>query len=140
MTTKRVLVMGLSGTGKTTLSNMLTKDLDSEHINADEVRTKYNDWDFSREGRLRQIGRVSALADKSNKEYVILDLICPLREGRGLLNPFFTIWLDTEKESKYKDTDAVFEDPKDFDVRIETKQFDLKKLVKDIKDKGKHEE
>ena len=46
--------MGLPGAGKTTLADKLAPLINGERINADEVRRKANDWDFSMEGRLRQ--------------------------------------------------------------------------------------
>ena len=46
--------MGLPGSGKTTLANELGPMLNAKRLNADEVRKKANDWDFSegmQEGR-----------------------------------------------------------------------------------------
>ena len=47
----KILIFGLPGSGKTTLANNLALYLDAERLNADEIRTTYNDWDFSPEGR-----------------------------------------------------------------------------------------
>ena len=54
--------MGLPGAGKTTLADKLAPLINGERINADEVRRKANDWDFSMEGRLRQSKRMRDLA------------------------------------------------------------------------------
>ena len=43
---KVILIMGLPGSGKTTLAKELVPLLNAKWLNADEVRTKYNDWDF----------------------------------------------------------------------------------------------
>ena len=51
---KKILVMGLPGSGKTYFSRILCKEMNSIHLNADNVRKKFNDWDFSRNGRIRQ--------------------------------------------------------------------------------------
>ena len=48
---KKFLVMGLPGSGKTTLAKILAKELKAVWLNADEIRKKNNDWDFSDEGR-----------------------------------------------------------------------------------------
>jgi hypothetical protein len=42
-------------------------------INADDVRKKYNDWDFSHEGRIRQSIRMRELADSFLNDFVILN-------------------------------------------------------------------
>ena len=44
---KVVLIMGLPGSGKTTLAKELVPLLNAKWLNADKVRTEYNDWDFS---------------------------------------------------------------------------------------------
>ena len=47
----KILIMGLPGAGKTTLAKELHSKIDSVWINADQVRKKANDWDFSIDGR-----------------------------------------------------------------------------------------
>ena len=47
--------MGLPGAGKTTLAAALVARLSADQVtwfNADQVRRKYNDWDFSESGRV----------------------------------------------------------------------------------------
>lgn len=109
----RILVMGLSGSGKTTLSTELVKTLNAECINADTLRKKHNDWDFSLEGRLRQAERVKGLSLNSENECVIMDFICPLEKCRAIVNADYTVWMDTVSSSKYSDTDKVFENPEE---------------------------
>jgi len=75
--------MGLPGSGKTTLaknlSNKLTQyEFEHEWFNADNVRSMFEDWDFSYEGRIRQAGRMGYLADKAN--IAICDFVCPTHE------------------------------------------------------------
>ncbi|MEY3496043.1 MAG: hypothetical protein RJA80_265, partial [Actinomycetota bacterium] len=43
----KILVMGLPGSGKTTLAKVLADKLGAAYFNADEVRKMFNDWDFS---------------------------------------------------------------------------------------------
>ena len=59
----KILIMGLSGSGKTFLSKLLQKELSCAWYNADNLREMANDWDFSNEGRKRQSFRMRALAD-----------------------------------------------------------------------------
>ena len=64
---KIILIMGLPGSGKTTLAKELVPLLDAKWLNADKIRTEYNDWDFSAEGRVRQANRMSNLAKKTKR-------------------------------------------------------------------------
>ena len=76
MNLKIILIMGLPGAGKTTLADALAKKIKAKRLNADEVRRKANDWDFSEEGRKRQAKRMSdfALKLKNEGNNVIADL------------------------------------------------------------------
>ena len=48
---KKILIMGLPGSGKTALASKLVPLLNAKWLNNDEVRKAANDWDFSEEGR-----------------------------------------------------------------------------------------
>ena len=109
--------MGLPGAGKTTLATEIQKELGPNclWLNADAVREKYNDWDFSLIGRLRQAQRMSdlavELAAELDKDYVICDFVAPLREMRTIFNADITIWVDTIKAGRFEDTNKLFEEP-----------------------------
>ena len=66
--TKKILIMGLPGADKTTLAKKLVSLTNAVWLNADEIRKKNDDWDFSYEGRMRQAKRMSSLADKFKKD------------------------------------------------------------------------
>lgn len=107
----KILICGLSNSGKTTLAKELFKSLapDVEWFNADAVRAIYNHWDFSHEGRMIQAVRMRDLADKSNFKYVICDFIAPTQQIRDLFAADIVIWMNTVNSSQYKDTDQIFE-------------------------------
>ena len=65
---KIILIMGLPGSGKTTLANELAPMLEAKRLNADEVRKEANDWDFSQEGRKRQAKRMAEFALKMKED------------------------------------------------------------------------
>ena len=83
---KKILIIGLPGAGKTTLAHALNKRLKATWLNADEVRKKFNDWNFSKKGVLRQAKRMQSLAEKSKKNFVIADFICPMKKAEKYLN------------------------------------------------------
>ena len=122
MTTK-ILIMGLPGAGKTYLAQHILDHLQQERktvswLNADDVRKKYNDWDFSYEGRIRQSHRMRELADSMTTDYVICDFVAPLPEMRNNFKADWTVWVDTIDKGRFEDTNKVFTPPEVYDFRI----------------------
>ena len=120
---KRILIMGLPGAGKTYLAQHILEHLQSNKktvmwLNADDVRKKYNDWDFSHEGRIRQSLRMRELADSYDVDFVICDFVAPLVEMRNNFKADWTIWVDTIKEGRYEDTNKAFVPPEVYDFRV----------------------
>ena len=139
MAAQKILIMGLPGSGKTYFAERLkkyietfgTRDLldapDTPHIstaarvgwfNADEIRKKYNDWDFSKEGRIRQSIRMAQFALQCMGDYVICDFVAPLPEMRHNFKADWTIWMDTIDAGRYEDTNKAFVSPDIYDFRI----------------------
>ena len=129
--------MGLPGSGKTTLASELVPLLKAKWLNNDKVRREANDWDFSEEGRIRQSKRMADLAEKYNQEgsYVVCDFICPTPEARKLFNADFIIWVDTIKQGRFNDTNAMFVKPEKFDFHVTSQ--DAKVWAPQIVDKIK---
>ena len=124
--------MGLPGSGKTTLAARLTAALfpDVQWYNADAVREKYNDWDFSTEGRLRQAARLRELASlHSDVKYVIVDFVAALPEQRELFGADFIIWMDTIKKSRYADTNSAFVPPENYTLRLTDFNYSVDKIA-----------
>jgi adenylylsulfate kinase len=107
-----ILIMGLSGAGKTTFYEKIKNSIRPHiYLNADTIRKLFDDWDFSIEGRLRQAERMKSLRDNCTHDHVIIDMICPLKEMRDTIKPDIIFFVDRVKESKYKDTDNIFQIP-----------------------------
>jgi len=137
MSAKRILIMGLPGAGKTFMATALKKFLEEnsgafhpdremahqsyatvEWFNADDVRKRFNDWDFSQEGRIRQSHRMRELADKSSADFVLVDFVAPLPEMRYNYKADWTVWMDTIDQGRFEDTNKIFTPPDVYDFRI----------------------
>jgi phosphopantetheine adenylyltransferase len=148
MTTK-ILIMGLPGSGKTFLAQELKNYIENnwsiqtvpveklisfsesfplyskkpkvKWFNADEIRKEYNDWDFSKEGRIRQSLRMAKFAIDSLADYAICDFVAPLPEMRHNFKADWTIWMDTIDEGRFEDTNKMFVKPDLYDFHINEK-------------------
>ena len=117
----KILIMGLPGSGKTTLAKHLVPMLNAVWINADEVRKEADDWDFSDEGRKRQSLRMWTLAEEAvhRNRTVVADFVCPTEVTRQEFRADYTIWMDTIKQGRFEDTNKMFEKPELVDWVIE---------------------
>lgn len=114
-----VLIMGLPGAGKTTLTSKVHAALSgSVWLNADAVRQEYNDWDFSHEGRMRQAARMRELT--IGRSMVLIDMVAPLQCMREVIRPDLLVWVDTIAYGRFTDTNKIFEPPADADLIVTT--------------------
>jgi adenylylsulfate kinase len=123
----RILIMGLPGSGKTTLARTMAQRLNAVWLNADEVRKEANDWDFSEDGRRRQSLRMRSLAEGAvgDNRTVVADFICPTEKTREHFGADYVIWMDTIKEGRFDDTNKMFEEPTEYNTRVTSKDAEM---------------
>ena len=123
----KILIMGLPGSGKTTLAQMMAPRLNAVWLNADEVRKEANNWDFSEDGRRRQSLRMRSLAEGAvgSNRTVIADFVCPTKKTREHFGADYVIWMDTIKEGRFDDTNKMFEEPTEYNTRVTSKDAEM---------------
>ena len=117
-----LLIIGLPGSGKTTLAEQIVSRTNSIHINADKVRSDLNsDLGFSNEDRIEQSRRMGALARLLDDQGfdVVVDFICPTDETRKAFGRANHItWVSRIEEGRFPDTNAIWQDPISYDLKI----------------------
>jgi hypothetical protein len=120
----KIIVFGLPGAGKTTLSRALAPLLDAVHFNADELRQEINrDLGFAPADRVEQARRMGWLCDRvvAAGHDAIGDLVCPTDATRAAFGLAFSVFVDTITEGRFADTNAMFERPAGADYVVREK-------------------
>jgi cytidyltransferase-like protein len=123
MTTKmrKILIMGLPGAGKTTLTAALAPLIGAVTFNADAVRANLSrDLGFSHEDRVEHARRMGWMCDRVVEAggAAIADFICPTEATRAAFGDAFTVWVDRIQAGRFDDTNRLFAAPARFDLRV----------------------
>ncbi len=122
--TRKILIMGLPGAGKTTLAQALLRRINAVHFNADAVRQEISrDLGFSVADRVEHARRMGWLCDRVVEAggYAVADFICPTPDARTAFEaagPAFVIWVDRIHAGRFEDTNRLFTPPERWDVRV----------------------
>jgi hypothetical protein len=124
MSTHKLLIMGLPGSGKTSLARKVALRLNAVHFNADDIRREINkDLGFSEADRIEQARRMGWLCDQVVKAgcFAVADFICPVPQARAAFQKngaAFIAWVDRISTSRFEDTNQMFVAPEEYDVRV----------------------
>lgn len=114
-----IQIIGLPGSGKTTLAVELAERINAVHLNADYVRSTINsDLGFSPEDRAEHARRMGEMARMLSGQGldVVVDFVCPTQTTRDAFGkPDHLVWMDTIQEGRFEDTNKMWENPIDYD-------------------------
>jgi adenylylsulfate kinase len=117
-----IQIIGLPGSGKTTLATALADRINAVHLNADYVRATINsDLGFAPEDRVEHARRLGEMAKMLSSQGldVVVDFICPTAATRAAFGkPDICIWMDTLAEGRFEDTNKLWERPTEFDYHF----------------------
>lgn len=123
-----IQIIGLPGSGKTTLAIALKDKINAVHLNADYVRSNINsDLGFTIEDRIEHSRRMGAMARMLSEQglNVVVDFVCPTKETREAFGkPDILVWMKTIEEGRFEDTNKMFVNPENFDVIFDSHQMD----------------
>jgi DNA polymerase III delta prime subunit len=136
----KILIMGLPGSGKTTLARALAHRLKAVLWNADAVRANLNTHlGFSEADRIEQSRRMGWLCDQvvAAGQIAIADFVCPTSATRTAFGTAgCVIWLDTIKEGRFEDTNRMFVPPglgpSDYRIDTQDAEFWSKAIAEDL--------
>jgi cytidyltransferase-like protein len=118
---RKILIMGLPGAGKSALATTLAPLLNAVVFNADAVRANLSrDLGFSHSDRVEHARRMGWMCDRVVEAggTVIADFICPTPDTRAAFGEAFTIWVDRIDAGRFEDTNRMFVAPEKFDLRV----------------------
>jgi adenylylsulfate kinase len=103
-----ILVTGKNNSGKSFFCKQFLKHVSAAYFNNDDVRRQTGNSSFDMNGRILAAQNMKKLADQSFAEIKIVDMICPTPELRSIISPDVIVFIDSDKPSKYPDTDALY--------------------------------
>lgn len=121
-----IVISGLPGTGKTALAKEIVRRTNAIHLNADDVRADLSsDLGFAVEDRLEQARRLGAVARllSAQGHIVVVDFVNPTEETRKFFGSYdYLVWVDRIESGRFDDTNALWENPSAFDIKIDAGQ------------------
>lgn len=78
---------GQPGAGKTTLATALLEKVDAVHIDGDDIRKVFNNQDYSREGRIKNLTLINNIVRflDHKKFNIVASVVSPFQEVRDQL-------------------------------------------------------
>ena len=136
-----IVIFGQPGSGKTTLAQHFVKE-NFHHIDGDTLRDIFNNKDYSKEGRIKNLNRASDIAIYLNSTHsnVVVSVVYPYEECRKYLSKLskevkwvYLIYEDDRGRDKFKVADFELPHMEDLDAIINTSNTTIEESVDKIK-------
>lgn len=114
---RRILIMGLPGAGKSTLAKelhelILSLDIKSVWLNENQLKKEYPDL---------TLDKIHELCNNHTVDYVVADFEAPTSIMRRSIAAHYIIWVNTISEEEYQYVNNGFEPPFRYNFCVTTK-------------------
>ena len=122
-----IVIFGQPASGKTTLAKKFMAE-GFHHIDGDDLRDMFNNKDYSREGRIKNLNRASDIAKYLSYKgsNVVLSLVYPYEEARKYLDSLtkvkwiYLIYQEDRGRNQFKVEDFELPNRGDIDLMLNT--------------------
>jgi len=124
---------GQPGAGKTTIANELLKHIDAVHVDGDDIRALFNNQDYSKEGRIKNLTLINNIVKFLDAKgfNVVVSVVSPFKEIRNEMKNIGTKFFfvtTTEIRGREKFFVSDFESEEE-DTILDTTNISIKETI-----------
>jgi len=108
----KILIYGVHGSGKTSIAEPFAKLINGVYLNEHSVYSEFPDLDLTDELEKAKILHYYSRGIEHVGLISVIDAVCPTQQFRDIINPDYTVWMDTVKSID------KFEKPQEVDYHV----------------------